>query len=74
MAFCSYETTEFGIYSSMRLKIKRRLCWHAIVLCENKGTYSKYSRLVILIVAETNSLFEKAFIDKFYVDLTGMNK
>jgi DNA polymerase IV len=37
-------------------------------------SYSKYSRLVTDIMADTVPLFEKASIDEFYVDLTGMDK
>ena len=42
-----------------------------------KGTYTeygKYSRWVTQIIASKAPLFEKASIDEFYIDLTGMDK
>lgn len=74
VASCSYEARKFGIHSAMPMKIARRLCTHAIVVRGDMEAYSKYSRLVTDIVADTVPLFEKASIDEFYVDLTGMDK
>ena len=74
VASCSYEARKFGIHSAMPMKIARRLCSHAIVVRGDMEAYSKYSRLVTDIVADTVPLFEKASIDEFYVDLTGMDK
>ena len=74
VASCSYEARKFGIRSAMPMKIAKRLCSHAIVVRGDMEAYSKYSRLVTDIVADTVPLFEKASIDEFYVDLTGMDK
>jgi DNA polymerase-4 len=74
VASCSYEARKFGIHSAMPMKIARRLCSHAIVVRGDMEAYSKYSRLVTDIVQDTVPLFEKASIDEFYVDLTGMDK
>ena len=74
VASCSYEARKFGIHSAMPMKIARRLCSHAVVVRGDMETYSKYSRLVTDIVADSVPLFEKASIDEFYVDLTGMDK
>ena len=74
VASCSYEARKFGIHSAMPMKIARRLCSHAVVVRGDMEAYSKYSRLVTDIVADTVPLFEKASIDEFYVDLTGMDK
>ncbi|MBC7536912.1 MAG: DNA polymerase IV [Ferruginibacter sp.] len=74
VASCSYEARKFGIHSAMPMKIARRLCSHAIVVRGDMEAYSKYSRLVTEIVADSVPLFEKASIDEFYVDLTGMDK
>ena len=51
-----------------------QLCPHAIVLKGTRGEYSKYSRWVTKIIAAKAPLFEKASIDEFYLDLTGMDK
>jgi DNA polymerase-4 len=38
------------------------------------GQYSKYSQWVTDIIAAKSPLFEKASIDEFYIDLTGMDR
>ena len=71
---CSYEARQSGVHSAMPMKTAMRLCPQAIVV---KGTYSdywKYSRWVTQIIASKASLFEKASIDEFYVDLSGMDR
>ncbi|MGI8638190.1 MAG: DNA polymerase IV [Segetibacter sp.] len=74
VAACSYEARRFGIHSAMPTKKALKLCPHAIVLGGSRGDYSKYSRIVTEIIASKAPLFEKASIDEFYLDLTGMNK
>jgi DNA polymerase-4 len=74
VAACSYEARKFGIHSAMPMKTALRLCPQAIVTNNSRGEYSKYSRIVTNIIAEKAPLFEKASIDEFYLDLTGMEK
>ena len=74
VAACSYEARKFGIHSGMPSKKALQLCPHAIVLKGTRGEYSKYSRWVTRIIASKAPLFEKASIDEFYLDLTGMDK
>ncbi|NML19313.1 DNA polymerase IV [Pseudoflavitalea sp. G-6-1-2] len=74
VAACSYEARKFGIHSAMPMKQAMRLCPHATVVKGHRGEYSKYSRIVTSIIAERAPLFEKASIDEFYLDLTGMDK
>ncbi len=74
VASCSYEARRFGIHSAMPMKLARRLCPQAIIRQGDMESYSKYSRLVTDVIADTVPLFEKASIDEFYVDLTGMDK
>ncbi len=73
VAACSYETRRFGIHSGMSMKIAKRLCPEAIIIRGNTGTYSKYSNLVTEIIKEKVPVFEKASIDEFYADLSGMD-
>ncbi|MEP7252589.1 MAG: DNA polymerase IV [Ginsengibacter sp.] len=71
---CSYEARKFGVHSAMPMKTAMRLCPHATVV---KGTYSeygRYSKWVTQIIASKAPLFEKASIDEFYIDLSGMDK
>jgi DNA polymerase-4 len=44
------------------------------VLPGSRGEYSRYSRWVTDIIAAKAPLFEKASIDEFYIDLTGMDR
>ncbi|HEV2353515.1 MAG TPA: DNA polymerase IV [Puia sp.] len=71
---CSYEARRFGIHSAMPVRLARRLCPEAIVIRGDMETYSKYSRMVTDIMQETVPLFEKASIDEFYVDMSGLDK
>jgi DNA polymerase-4 len=74
VAACSYEARKYGIHSAMPAKTALRLCPHATVVKGHRGEYSRYSRWVTEIIAAKAPLFEKASIDEFYLDLTGMDK
>jgi DNA polymerase-4 len=71
---CSYEARKFGVRSAMPMKQAMKLCPHAILVRGTRGEYSKYSRMVTDIIAAKAPLFEKASIDEFYIDITGMDK
>lgn len=71
---CSYETRRFGIHSGMSMKLARQLCPEAVVIRGNAGTYTKHSQKVTEIIKERVPVFEKASIDEFYADLSGMDK
>jgi DNA polymerase-4 len=74
VATCSYEARKFGIHSAMPMKRALQLCPSAIVTNASRHQYGKYSRWVTELIAEKVPLFEKASIDEFYVDLTGMDR
>lgn len=74
VAACSYEARRFGIHSAMPMKAARRLCPDAIIIKSDFEAYSKYSRLVTEVIKDSVPVFEKASIDEFYIDLTGMDK
>ena len=74
VAACSYEARRFGIHSAMPMRLARRLCPEAILIRGDMESYGKYSHLVTEIMQDTVPLFEKASIDEFYIDLTGMDK
>lgn len=74
VAACSYEARAYGIQSAMPMRTAMRLCPHATVVGGTRGEYSRYSRWVTEIIAAKAPLFEKASIDEFYLDLTGMDK
>lgn len=74
VAACSYEARRYGIHSAMPIKAALRLCRHALVVKSDFEAYSKYSRLVTEVIQDAVPLFEKASIDEFYIDLTGMDR
>ena len=74
VAACSYEARKFGIHSAMPSAKSKQLCPHAIFIKGHYADYSKYSRWVTQIIASKAPLFEKASVDEFYLDLTGMDK
>ena len=74
VAACSYEARVFGIHSGMPSKKAIQLCPHAIFSNGSRGEYTKYSRWVTEIIASKAPFFEKASVDEFYIDLTGMDK
>jgi len=74
VASCNYEARKFGIHSAMPSKKALQLCPQAIFVKGSYGEYSRYSRWVTDIIASKAPLFEKASVDEFYLDLTGMDK
>jgi len=74
VASCSYEARKFGVRSAMPMKQALQLCPHATLVRGTRGEYSRYSRWVTEIIASKAPLFEKASIDEFYLDLTGMDR
>ncbi len=74
VAACSYEARKFGIHSAMPSSKAKQLCPQAIFVKGTRGEYSKYSRWVTEIIEAKAPLFEKASVDEFYLDLTGMDK
>ncbi len=74
VASCSYEARRFGVHSAMPMKMALRLCPDALVIKGDGDSYSYYSKLVTEIIADDAPLLEKASIDEFYIDLTGMDR
>lgn len=74
VASCSYEARKFGIHSAMPMKMARQLCPEAVIVRGDAGTYSKFSESVTQVIKESVPLYEKASVDEFYIDLTGMDK
>ncbi len=71
---CSYEARQFGVRSAMPMRAAMKCCPHALIVKGTRGEYSRYSRWVTEIIAAKAPLFEKASIDEFFIDLTGMDK
>jgi DNA polymerase IV len=74
VAACSYEARAFGVSSAMPSKLARRLCPDAIFIRGDFESYSYYSACVTEVMASKLPVLEKASIDEFYADFTGMDK
>ncbi len=71
---CSYEARKYGVHSAMPMKKAVQLCPHAILIRGTHAQYGKFSKWVTDIIAAKAPKFQKASIDEFYLDLTGMDK
>lgn len=74
VASCSYETRYFGVRSAMPIKMALRLCPEARVIKGDMEMYSNMSHLVTEVIQERVPVLEKASIDEFYIDLSGMDQ
>ena len=74
VASCSYEARLFGVRSAMPIKMAMRLCPQAKVVRGDYENYSKLSHDVTEIIQEKAPVLEKASIDEFYLDLSGMDR
>lgn len=74
VASCSYEARKFGVRSAMPIRMALRLCPDAKVVKGDYENFSKMSHLVTEVIQDKVPLMEKASIDEFYLDLTGMDK
>lgn len=74
VASCSYEARVFGVRSAMPIKMALRLCPQAKIVKGDMELYSKLSHTVTSIIEEKAPVMEKASIDEFYLDITGMDK
>jgi len=74
VASCSYETRYFGVRSAMPIKMALRLCPEAKVIRGDMEMYSNMSHTVTEVIQEKVPVLEKASIDEFYLDLSGMDK
>lgn len=70
---CSYETRKFGVHSAMPMHQAIRLCPEAIVVKGSMDSYSYYSQWVTDIIRQQMPVVQKASIDEFYIDMTGMD-
>tara|TARA_R110002012_G_scaffold268206_2_gene452105 strand:- start:6 stop:1154 length:1149 start_codon:yes stop_codon:yes gene_type:complete len=74
VASCSYEARKFGVHSAMPMRLAKRLCPSAYYVKGDYDSYSQYSRLVTEVIQDQVPMLEKASIDEFYIDMTGMDR
>lgn len=74
VASCSYEARKFGVRSAMPIRMALRLCPDAKIIKGDYELYSNLSHTVTDIIQQRVPVLEKASIDEFYLDLSGMDK
>lgn len=74
VASCSYEARRFGVRSAMPIHLAMKLCPQAKVMKGDMELYSRLSHDITDIIQEKAPVVEKASIDEFYLDITGMDK
>jgi DNA polymerase-4 len=74
VASCSYEARAMGIYAGMPMRLAMRLCPELVLVRGDAGQYGEYSRMVTELMQQSLPLVEKASVDEFYADLSGMDK
>lgn len=63
-----------GVSSGMPVRMALRLCPEAVLVRGDPGRYGDYSRMVTELMQQSLPLVEKASVDEFYADLSGMDK
>jgi len=71
---CSYEARRFNVRSGMPMRYATSLCPEAIVIKGDMELYSNKSKEVTQIIKESSPIMEKASVDEFYLDITGMDR
>lgn len=74
VASCSYEARKFGVRSAMPIQMALRLCPQAKIMKGDMELYSRLSHDITEIIQEKAPVVEKASIDEFYLDITGMDR
>lgn len=74
VASCSYEARRFGVRSAMPIHMAMKLCPQAKIIKGDMELYSQLSHDVTQVIQEKAPIMEKASIDEFYLDITGMDK
>jgi DNA polymerase-4 len=74
VAACSYEARKFGVHSAMPMYLALQLCPDAKVISGDMEAYSQHSHEITELIAHKSPSFEKASIDEFYIDASGMDR
>jgi len=71
VAACSYEARKFGLHSAMPIGRAFALCPKGIYLHGNFKEYSRYSKLVKVVLEKYAPVIQQASVDEYYMDFTG---
>ncbi|SMG12600.1 DNA polymerase-4 [Marivirga sericea] len=74
VASASAEAKKYGVHKSMPTRVALQRCPDAVLLKGDFDLFTKYSDIVNEIMTEKTPLHERAGIDEFYLDMTGMDR
>lgn len=74
VASCNGPARLSGVRVAMPMRLALHLCPGAKVIRGDMELYSNYSQIVTEIIREKAPVMEKAGIDEFYLDLSGMDR
>ena len=74
VASCSTEARQFGVRPGMPMRFALQICPQAKVVRGDMELFSQYSHIVAEIIEEQSPVMEKASLDEFYIDISGMDK
>ena len=70
----SYEARKYGIQAAMPTRVALQRCPDALVLKGDFDLFTEYSNIVNEIISEKAPVHERASIDEFYIDMSGMDR
>ena len=70
----SYEARKYGIQSAMPTRVALQRCPDAMVIKGDFDLFTRYSNIVNEIISEGAPVHERASIDEFYLDMSGMDR
>jgi len=70
----SYEARRYGVKAAMPTRLALQRCPDAIVIKGDFDLFTEYSNIVNEIIAERAPVHERASIDEFYLDMSGMDR
>ena len=70
----SYEARKYGVRAAMPTRLALQRCPDATIIKGDFDLFTEYSNMVNEIVTEHAPVHERASIDEFYLDMTGMDK
>lgn len=70
----SYEARKYGIQAAMPTRVALQRCPNAMVIKGDFDLFTRYSNMVNDIISERAPVHERASIDEFYLDMSGMDR
>lgn len=74
VASCSSEARKYGIRAAMPMRYAKILCPEAKIINMDMDLYSRCSQEVTEIIGGAAPVMERASIDEYYLDVSGMDK